>query len=444
LASFDVFFEVEAGPTGATLRNDQPLRQQAEISEIPPRNLALTNANTVLITDILDPTHVDRIRRAFHWMCPPPFPPNGPCPVPCSASPFPTCQFGACPTDERCVEVAGAAACECLPVGFPPGGTDLSPSSGIFQVRLVTGEVVQARVDGDVLLRFDDAQTDPVSGQRTVQTEILSMDLSGADPTIGSLRVQAGSQSGIPGLTPSLGTVVPLTPSGDFPALASFDVFFEVEAGGAATLRNDEPLLQQAEINEIPPRNLALTNANTVTITDLVDPAHVDVIQQAFHWMCPPPFPPSGPCPVPCDQNPFPICRFGDCPSVPGGPPEICIPDPLTGTCFCGPPPCGPVIDLRFTSNDRLEWNPLPCAAFYNLYRQTSAGLVDADSDGLADDYGACFRSGLPLPEAFDASSPPLGLFHHYLPTGNDPGTGEGPLGNTSLLNPRPNRTPCP
>ena len=349
-ASFDVFFEVEVLGV-ATLQNSVALKQQAQITEIPPRNIALTNANTVLLTDILDPNHVDRIRRAFHWMCPPPFPPDGPCPVPCSANPFPICQFGDCPTNERCVDLPGAAACECLPVGFPPAGTDLSPSSGIFEVELVTGEVVEARVDGEVKLSF----SDPDPATRVVQTEILSMDLSGSDPIIGNLRVKAGSQSGVPGLIPSPGKVTPINPGSDFPALATFDVFFEVEAG-VSRLRNQDALKQQAEINEIPPRNLALTNLNTVLIIDEADPTHIDRIRRAFHWMCPPPFPPNGPCPIPCSANPFPTCQFGACPTAN----ERCVELPGAAACECLPvgfPPAG--TDLSPSSgSSRSSWSP--------------------------------------------------------------------------------------
>ena len=116
--------------------------------------------------------------------------------------------------------------------------------------------------------------------------------------------VRAGSNFGLPA---TLGSVTPIGPDSDFPALATFDVFFEVEVVGVATLRNDEPLVMQATIDEIPPRNIGLTNLAPIDITDILDPTVLGTIQQAFHWMCPPPFPPPGvPCPVPCGQSPFP------------------------------------------------------------------------------------------------------------------------------------------
>ena len=76
-----------------------------------------------------------------------------------------------------------------------------------------------------------------MSGQRTIETEILSMELSGFHPSLGDVTLRAGSGFGLP---PTLGSVVPLgTP--DFPATASFDVFFEVEVLGR-TLHNIQAL----------------------------------------------------------------------------------------------------------------------------------------------------------------------------------------------------------
>ena len=113
-------------------------------------------------------------------------------------------------------------------------------------------------VAGETLLEWQDPQVDPGTGERTVATEMLSLSLTGSSPQLGSLEVKAGSQCGLPA---TLGSVVPLGPGGDFPARATFDVFFEVTVGGVATLRNAQPLVMAADINEIPPRNIGLTTA---------------------------------------------------------------------------------------------------------------------------------------------------------------------------------------
>ncbi len=98
---------------------------------------------------------------------------------------------------------------------------------------------------------------------------------------------------------------------------------------------------------------------------------------------------------------------------------------------------------MRWTSNDRFEWERLSCAAVYNVYRHTGQ-LEDADGDGLADEYGTCFRPDVLVTEAFNPSDPPIGTVNTFWVTGEDPSGAEGPLGNTSSGLMRPNRTPCP
>jgi len=90
-----------------------------------------------------------------------------------------------------------------------------------------------------------------------------------------------------------------------------------------------------------------------------------------------------------------------------------------------------------------LVWSSLECAAVYNIYRVTLDGLVDADSDGLADDYGGCFQSGLTVAGADDTSIPTVGFSHYYLITAEN-ADGEGVLSVTSAGALRPNRSPCP
>ena len=99
-----------------------------------------------------------------------------------------------------------------------------------------------------------------------------------------------------------------------------------------------EPLVMEADIQEIPPRAITLENAAPVVLTDPAQPGQSSTLQTAGHWMCPLPFPPPGvPCPVPCSNTPYPVCADGDCPTD-----EICVPEP-EGFCRCVPlfPPAG-------------------------------------------------------------------------------------------------------
>ena len=53
-----------------------------------------------------------------------------------------------------------------------------------------------AQVSGEVLLRWQDPVTGP-GGQETVQTEMVSLDLTGSSPTLGPLHVRGGTAFGL-------------------------------------------------------------------------------------------------------------------------------------------------------------------------------------------------------------------------------------------------------
>jgi hypothetical protein len=133
----------------------------------------------------------------------------------------------------------------------------------------------------------------------------------------------------------------------------------------------------------------------------------------------------------------------------------VCIDDPDDACDVdCGNPDClGICVKLCGTpressalavhSTGLVQWERVACVDTYNLYRLTTTRFEDADADGLADDYGSCFATSLPLPEAMDGSDPPPGWCHFYLATGVNL-LGEGPMGFNSALQERPNFTPCP
>ena len=116
---FDVFFEIEVEDTGLRLSNTEPLVVEADITEIPPRNVSLLNQGPVELTDPQQPGQTATLQTSGHFMCPPPFPPNGPCPVPCSQSPFPVCDAGDCPPGLHCEPNPATGACECVPDDVP-------------------------------------------------------------------------------------------------------------------------------------------------------------------------------------------------------------------------------------------------------------------------------------------------------------------------------------
>jgi hypothetical protein len=81
------------------------------------------------------------------------------------------------------------------------------------------------------------------------------------------------------------------------------------------------------------------------------------------------------------------------------------------------------------------------CAELYNVYK--ARALVDADLNGLADDYGICFLQNLMLPEADDFGIPNPSMFFGYLVTSEN-ALGESNLMTNSAGMVRPNLNPCP
>jgi len=115
--------------------------------------------------------------------------------------------------------------------------------------------------------------------------------------------------------------------------------------------------------------------------------------------------------------------------------------DLTSPTLVSGPP--GEIANLLLTDATTLAWDARIGATSYGLYRGAVSGLVDADADGVADDYGACLESGITANGTSDTSAPGIGSAYFYLVTGRGPG-GEGTLGAASNGLPRPNLSPCP
>jgi hypothetical protein len=141
-----------------------------------------------------------------------------------------------------------------------------------------------------------------------------------------------------------------------------------------------------------------------------------------------------------CRDTFFPLCD-GACP-----PDERCTPGGPDDPCRCVP--CDIIVPdddiyILFPSKTLLDWTGGTCASFFNVYRTTVQRLPDADSNGLADDYGSCFQPMVFVSQATDTSSPAATYMHAYLVTGEN-AAGEGGMGFNSSLVERPNLSPCP
>ena len=98
---------------------------------------------------------------------------------------------------------------------------------------------------------------------------------------------------------------------------------------------------------------------------------------------------------------------------------------------------------MLFSSSTEFAWSQPTCSITYNVYVFEGAALQDTDGDGLADDYGACFLSGLTIPQTSDSNDPPSGQMRTYVITGENL-SGEGSMGFNSQLQERPTTAPCP
>jgi hypothetical protein len=97
----------------------------------------------------------------------------------------------------------------------------------------------------------------------------------------------------------------------------------------------------------------------------------------------------------------------------------------------------GAIDPLRFVTPQSLQWEDASAAGVftYNLYR----GAIQV----LGTSYGDCYQTGLEQNSAVVAEQPPPGSGWSFLVTGVNP-LGEGPLGEDSAGQPRPNDSPCP
>ena len=131
---------------------------------------------------------------------------------------------------------------------FPPAGTDTFPTSIMFVDQDEDGGPVLLGAQGPTIVERSDPLPTPTG--RVIETEIVSMELTGVSP-LGPVSIRAGRSFGLP---PSTGRTFGSSPGSDFPAESFFDVFYEIEIGGAQ-LCNTQPQQVSATITEIPPVN---------------------------------------------------------------------------------------------------------------------------------------------------------------------------------------------
>jgi hypothetical protein len=172
---------------------------------------------TIFLTDCTTGDTLGTIQQAFHHV--------------------PPCSLGTpCPGDS-----------------FPLGGVDtLQGTMGQIFFSLTTPPLTETLfVLGDMQIM----RSDPDPTFRTIDTEIISMDLRGFSPSLGPISVTAGTDFGLP---PSLGDIVPMAGT-DYPAFSSFNINFMIsdtttvgiEERGKKLLRERPFFLHQAFPNPL-------------------------------------------------------------------------------------------------------------------------------------------------------------------------------------------------
>ncbi|MCH7883884.1 MAG: hypothetical protein IIC01_01415, partial [Planctomycetes bacterium] len=227
---------------------------------------------------------------------------------------------------------------------------------------------------------------------RTIQTEILSMDLRGFDPGLGFLRLLVSNigSSGQDGVRrQSTGVItgfghVGFNPQPEPPAFAVFDVFFEIEvdisaAGGNFEFVSDGPLRLEAQIFEIPPTEIWFKSVEGTSVglldRDTLEPIPDARIKSVTHCV---PTKPKGGVNIHSDVD------WKTAPTV-----DCCEPDDSTAT-GCTPAVCpsadlecvatASTIDLNgvviITACDCVQISPAGCR-----WEDLGAGVVDCVGD---------------------------------------------------------------
>ena len=252
-ASFDVFFEVDV--LGRTLHNDVAL---------PVQNRPGDDVRTLPAIDVRLPTALACFGELLDSA-------NTPSGIGYCATVFLQTTASHVVMKKEIKRIENRVELLASPLFPPASRVTLHTIALVEIIPFGSGPPVEIPLTGRIEVRNLDPLVNPVTGQRIIETEILSMELSGIDPNFGDVTLRAGTFFGLPA---TLGTVTPLVPDSDFPALATFDVFFEVDIPFVGPpLRNPIPLRIDGVLQEIPPKATEFRSQPGATCQPLVDPA---------------------------------------------------------------------------------------------------------------------------------------------------------------------------
>ncbi len=304
---FDVYYQVDFPALGQTIEPLQPPVMQAVIEAIPPQDVQFIDENPHPIHDVQNPGVIIGWVRPIHWVLPPD--PTGAC---CDTA------TGGCriTTMADCnganeLYQGDGTVCNPNPCPIPEPDQDCFESTAQGTITLdPSDDQCLNGIDLALTSLFSQATTieltpAPYSAGQTIQTEMVSMELSTVDPTFGLviIRERADKQSLGEILVNSVDGSGELT-SGD----SFFDVFFEVELVDMGMLLNtgNTPLHIEASITELPPIQrpyFPLPSAPPLMLLDAVSGAHEG-------WLCHAEHLPT--IPIPCDELRGACCDYRD------------------------------------------------------------------------------------------------------------------------------------
>ncbi len=164
-------------------------------------------------------------------------------------------------------------------LAYPGSGIDAfeSAASVTIDLSLSGGPVMKVDLAGPTMIQRGDP-FDPGDGRMTIDTEIVSLALSGVSP-IGPITVRES------GIRRSTGQIVQQTAGTDFPADSFFDVFVEIETP-LGTFVNNEPVVLQSVIDAIPPLQAEYTPPTVIGVSlYTATGVRVGVITHASHFV---------------------------------------------------------------------------------------------------------------------------------------------------------------
>jgi hypothetical protein len=187
--------------------------------------------------------------------------------------------------------VTGIAYC------YPPAGTDtMNPTTATVELNIIGIGSETLTVTGPTVVARSNPY-DPGDGHMKIDTEIISMNLTGTSSLVGPITIIESPTK------PSTGYIRQENAGENFPAYSYFDVFVEIQTTlpfPLSTLHNDVPAPMEATIYSIPPWGSTYTStAENIPLKNQQDNI-IGFITHVSHKI--PPAPPVGGIAFPADK----------------------------------------------------------------------------------------------------------------------------------------------